>query len=260
MQTNTIKSTKESSELVRDFFDDHASAYRAKYQLNDKFYNYFFFERLDKATKGISFSNKHILDIGAGTGPLYDYLLDKGMSDFKNYHATDISSGMLESSMIPKKDRFVGDFTTLDFEHKYDLIFMLGVSTYLTVEQMQNHINKVEELLANGGIFIVTFTNDHSLDIFLRKLLTPIFKIFSGKDKIISQEFSTKYYSRLEIKELLKGNLMLGSTEGLNHTIFPISRIFKSLSIRIARTVATLKEGRAKYFLSSDLLIKAKKH
>ncbi|WP_462252246.1 methyltransferase [Ekhidna sp.] len=259
MQTNTIKSTKESSELVRDFFDDHAPAYRSKYQLNDKFYNYFFFERLDKATHGLDFTNKSILDIGAGTGPLYDYLQDKNWTDFKSYSATDISSGMLQSSNIPEKDRFVGDFTSMKFDEKFDMVFMLGVSTYLTEMQMKSHIEKVSDLLSDNGIFIVTFTNDHSIDILIRKILTPIFKLFSGKERIISQDFSTRYYSRKEIEKLFKDRLSINSIEGLNHTVFPISRLFKSFSISIAKKISSLRERKFKFLFSSDLLIKVSK-
>ena len=144
----------------------------------------------------------------------------------------------------------------MPFDEKYDLIFMLGVSTYLSVEQMKSHIDKVLEILAPGGLFIVTFTHGSSLDIAFRTLLTPAVKLFSGKDKIISQGFQTKYYSKKEISKLIAKPLKVRSIEGLNHTVFPISRSLKGFSIWLAKRIATLKEGNFKHWMSSDLLVK----
>lgn len=261
MQAKVFNKDKESEQLgtVREFFDGHAPDYKKKYGRKDKFYEYFFFERLKKSIDSIDFQNKRILDIGAGTGPLYDYLVDTGNNTFSAYHATDISQGMLNQSNIPYNDQYPGDFLNIDFESKYDLIYMLGVSTYLSEDQMAVYIDKIQNLLVEGGIFIVTFTHLNSLDIRIRQILTPIARIFANKDKVISQAFLTKFYGFKRSKELLKKNFEIRGVEGLNHTVFPFSRIAPSLSIKIAKQVAYLQESFFKRFLSSDLLFKVKK-
>ena len=251
-----MQTKEENSNQAREFFDNHAKVYRSKYEKRDNFYDYFFYERLEKATDGLKVEGKAILDIGAGTGPLYDFLAASGLNGFKTYEATDISAGMLAQSNIPKADQRIGDFTQMEFDDSYDLIFMLGVSTYLSADQMKDHLRKVVEILNPGGVFIVTFTHSQSVDIFMRKLLSPIAKLFSGDDRIISQQFKTKYYSRKEIESLMADPIQIVAIEGLNHTFFPFSRIFKKPSIRFAKQIARRKESNFKRLMSSDLLVK----
>ena len=246
-----------NEESIREFFDGHAVEYRSKYTRKEQFYEYFFYERLDRATSGISFSDKKILDIGAGTGPLYDYLTDKGFSDFKRYDATDLSGGMLAQSKIPQEHQYVGDFLELKFEQTYDFVFMLGVSTYLTPENMQEHVQKIKKILAPGGTFIVTFTNKRSLDIQLRSILSPIVRLFASRNRIIAQEFNTWFYSMSEAKKILEADFELAEIRGLNHTFFPFSRIFQRASISLAKRISKLGEKKLKYWLSSDLLFSA---
>ena len=70
-------------EQVKDFFDGHAPNYKQKYTKQDTYYDYFFYERLAAATQNISFAQKSILDIGTGTGALYDYLCQIEPADFE---------------------------------------------------------------------------------------------------------------------------------------------------------------------------------
>lgn len=249
-----------NEESIRDFFDGHAPEYKTKYTSKQRFYEYFFYERLESATSGLDFSNKKVLDIGAGTGPLYDYLLDRGINNFERYDATDLSSGMLAQSKIDQDHQFVGDFMELQLDHQYDLIFMLGVSTYLTPENMREHVQKIRKVLAPGGVFIVTFTHKRSLDIQLRSLITPIAKLFAKKNRIIAQNFKTWFYTLDDAKKILESELSLNSIKGLNHTFFPLSRILPGPSIFIAKRISQLRERKFKFWLSSDLLFSATKN
>ena len=260
MQTNTIKDRKENIQIgsVREFFEGHAQEYNAKYSGDNKFYNYFFYERLDKATDGLELHEKSILDIGAGTGPLYDYLIASKKDTFESYTGTDISDGMLKQSNIPIPNQIPGDFLQIDFQKQFDLIFMLGVSTYISPDNMKTYIKKMKSLLKPEGTFIITFTNKHSIDIFIRNLFSPIHKLIAGKSRVMSQSFKTYYYSKKEIQKLLE-DFMEEKIETLNHTIFPISRLFPRFSIFVARNLFSKTTGRLRRLLSSDLLVFTRK-
>ena len=256
MQTKAIGSTKENEQSgsVREFFDGHASDYQEKYNRKNSFYEYFFFERLEKATEGIDFEGKAILDIGAGTGPLYDFLQLEN-DNYSTYVATDLSDGMLSQGNIPAKDRHVGDFAEMDFDEKFDFIFMLGVSTYLAPQNLKKHIDKVQSLLKPKGAFVVTFTNKYGLDTIIRTFLGPIRKFIAGKNWVMSQEFETWYYSKKEIEGLIPSGMSIAKISGLNHTFFPFSRILPGLSIFIAKKIIEFTHGKLNQFLSSDLLV-----
>ncbi|MEQ9231919.1 MAG: class I SAM-dependent methyltransferase [Cyclobacteriaceae bacterium] len=247
-----------SSVLVKDFFDGHAEEYKTKYSRGNKFYEYFFFERLDEATKGIDFKQKAILDVGSGTGPLFDYLHEIGQSDFSKFVATDISEQMLNQSNVPVENRFAGNFAELEFDSKFDLIFMLGVTTYLSPADLKAYFKKVESLLVPGGQFIVTFTNQRSLDIWMRGLLSPLRKLMAGKNRVLAQDFDTWYYTKKEALNHLPQGMTSEQIIGINHTIFPFSRLLSSISISIAKRIYGWKDTGFKLWLSSDFLIRAR--
>ncbi len=240
---------------MEEFFDSHAEEYRRKYMGDDQFYNYFFFERMEAATVGMSFDGKRILDIGSGTGGLYDYLVESGAS-FSEYVAQEISKGMLSQSNVPESNKICGDFLDLKFSEKYDYVFMLGVTTYLDEVICKQYFQKVLGILKPEGKFIVTFTNKNSLDIGIRNFLKPLISLFAGDNRIISQSFSSSYYSVDDIMKLFDDRFRIEKLVGLNHTFFPVSRMVPGISVRLARVIHKFSETDSKRFLSSDLLVK----
>ena len=245
-------------ELVSAFYDGHAADYRKKYKSRNPFYDYFFYERLRVATKDIDLGGKRIVDIGAGTGGLYDYLQDEQLS-VADYLAIDTSAGMLANSNIPRDRQIVGDLEDIDCKGEFDIAFLLGVTTYVSKEKMQRYISCINELLAPGGVLVITFTNSRSLDILFRSIFSPIFKMLPRRGRIISQKFKTYYYSRKEAMLLLEPDFETFDWTGINHTIFPVSRLVPRLSLRWAERVGKMTAGPFKTWMSGDLLIKATK-
>ena len=131
---------------------------------------------------------------------------------------------------------------------------MLGVTTYLTPEDRTAYFDRISELLAPGGKFIVTFTHRRSLDIRMRQLFAPIRKALAGKNRVMAQDFKTWYYSKSEIEKSIPEGLVIEKMEGLNHTIFPISRLIPPVALPFAKWMHKRKQSRMKHWLSSDLL------
>ena len=163
-------STRSSSSNAARFFDRTSTNYRAKYTHASPFHHYYFNERLDKATRELELGGKKVLDIGSGTGNLYDHLLPcfPGMRFF----ATDVSAGMLSQSLVPEADRYVGFAYDHGFAQRtFDAIFMLGVTTYMDAAELERNLAFIAKSLSPGGQAIITFTHSGGLDTWMRWLL-----------------------------------------------------------------------------------------
>lgn len=244
---------------AKAFFNAISSTYKSKYSEQSAFHHYFFHERLHKATDGLTLSGNIVLDVGAGTGDLFDYLT----AHFKNfdYNASDVAEGMLANSLIPEHKRFVGNVTKLELPHAmYHKVFMLGVSTYLSVDEMSDHIKFYDAILAENGEVIISFTNKYCLDGVFRNALRPVIRVFKRNDNVLAGGFAIKRYSLKEAKALFETNgFKVVKVDYLNHTIFPFNLIFKKPSVWLAKKLDRIKKGSFISFFSSDFLIRAQK-
>jgi SAM-dependent methyltransferase len=247
------------TEKVRDFFDVVSEEYRGKYEKRQIFHNYFFNQRLEQATEGLDFRGKTILDIGAGTGNLYDYIVAK--DDSIDFYACDISAKMLEQSNIAPEKRFVGKCYEIDFPvRRFDYIFMLGVTTYLNADEMEKTAEFIYRDLADDGTAIITFTNRQGFDTITRTLSKNIIRLFKLKNKVISQSFQIYTYSLNQVKSLYQNKLRMQEARFINQTIFPFCYALPKLSVTLARRLAgKLKNKRAAARLSSDFIVFYKK-
>lgn len=242
-------------EAVSGFFENIAGDYKSKYTGRNAFHNYFFLERLEEATRGFEFDGKSILDIGAGTGDLYDELTR--IAQKIDYYAVDISSKMLESSKIPENRRFSGYCYETTFPiHKFDYIFMLGVTTYLDEIELAKTLDFIQSGLKKDGTAIITFTNKTSLDWRSRSFFKFFARNFMPKANVLSQGFTIYPKNLVEAVNVTKDRFHSSEIRWLNHTVFPFSQLFKSSSSTLARYLHTrLKQGKLLSFLSSDFLM-----
>lgn len=239
---------------VEEFFNKIATDYKSKYTSADAFRHYFFNERLYEAARGFDFSNKKILDIGAGTGNLYDYL--SGLEPTIDYYASDIAANMLEQSGIAPNRRFVGNCYEIDFPQKqFDYIFMLGVTTYLTEQEIAKTFDFIHSSLAQNGKAIITFTNQSSLDWKTRKLTKSLLKGFSQKS-VLSQDFQIYPKTLAETEKQIQSQFRIDEVRWLNHTIFPFCLALKKISVKVAEKIhQKIKNQSLKNLLSSDFLV-----
>jgi 2-polyprenyl-3-methyl-5-hydroxy-6-metoxy-1,4-benzoquinol methylase len=187
--------------FIKKFFDHLAPTYAHKYSSEQPYLQYFFTTRLELATAQLPLANKTILDIGAGTGALYDFLKKQDL--VFSYYACDISEKMLQASAIPEEHRFVGEVDQIEWpvEH-FDYIFALGLTSYLDDEQMERLLRFCAQHLSPEGRVIVSFTNRSAVEVRIRYLLQPfVRKLFRGKKRVFSQPFKTRAYSLGAAKE-----------------------------------------------------------
>ena len=251
---------------VREFFDEISDQYDAKYDVKaNKFLAHFFRRRIEIATDGLPMSLGTVLDIGAGTGQLYRFLLENGYS-FDNYVAVDISGGMLSQSIIPKDSRYVGDIhlPELDFYRgTVDHIFLLGVTTYMASDELADALKRIEQLSKDDGLLICTFTNRNSIELMAQSIISWLLYTFSrltgsGLNVVAAQRFPRLIVSEKAMKAFLSPH---GTTEGVfyvNQTLTPVNRILPMASIRLESFLNHMlqKWPRALAPLSSDILFR----
>jgi len=115
----------EQNNRVSSYFDEISPGYSARYGDQNPFHSYFFRQRLKAATDGFVFDRKTVLDIGAGTGALYDEMIRRCPT--VDYFACDISPQMLAQSAIPPQRAFVGRVSEIALPRdSFDFIYSLG--------------------------------------------------------------------------------------------------------------------------------------
>ena len=239
---------------VKDFFNQISSTYRDKYTPQQAFHHYFFVERLEESIAGLNISGKRVCDVGAGTGNLYDFLLDRFQGI--EYNACDIAEQMLAQSNIPRESYQVGPCYETNFRHEhFDFIFLLGVTTYLDKDQIQKTLDWIEEKLTpDTGTAILTFTNKYTLDQGLRGTLKAPLKLFSPNKNVLTA-LDIYPYSPAQAEKLVSRQFEIDKVTYLNQTIFPFNRLFPKSSIALAKRLKqSLPNGKVKSSLSSDFI------
>src|SRR6185436_10294665 len=134
------------------------------------------------------------------------------------FFATDISAGMLAQSRVPKAQQFVGHAYDHPFAtRQFDVIFMLGVTTYLSADELDKNLAFIARSLKPGGTAIISFTNKHGLDTIVREALRTPMRWFGRKGKVLSSDLVTRNYSLGEVKKLTARHLTIDRVDVHNH-------------------------------------------
>ncbi len=247
------------TDQVENYFDTIATDYHRRYTDQGSYLSYFFTERLYLAARDLPLDDKDILDIGAGTGNLYDYIT-KHFSP-SCYHATDISAAMLAQSNIPESSRYVGVLESISgLLPSYDYIFCLGVTTYMDQASVDQLMAYCSERLHPGGLLIISFTNRQGLDHKIRSLLRPMIQLLGKRDKLLGQNFSVYSARKGNVIERHTDQYHVRQAHDLNLSITGWSRIFPKQSTRLAMTLQKkLTNKFLRKILSSDFLLKLEK-
>lgn len=244
-------------EQAARFFDSVSGTYKDKYKKRDPFHHYFFNERLEKAVQGLDLRDADVLDIGSGTGDLYDHLIAR--SPAMRFHATDVSAGMLAQSAVPSERKYHGHAYDHPFPVKrFDAVFMLGVTTYLAPEELEKNLAFIARSLKPGGHAIITFSNAHALDTWLRDLARGPMRLLGAKGRVLSSGLGSWTYGYRAVRRLMGRHFTLERVDLLNHTVFPFNLLLRGPSLALARRLSRIP-GNAAWlrWLSSDLLVRA---
>ncbi|HBE81580.1 MAG TPA: methyltransferase domain-containing protein [Pyrinomonadaceae bacterium] len=244
---------------VEGYFNRIAKSYSRKYSRDDTFLYYFFNERLAEATRGVDLGDKRVLDIGAGTGNLYDHL--RTLNSTCDYYAVDIAADMLENSNIPADRQFVGEVGRIELPHnEFDLMFLLGVTTYFGDERLEEMLDWMSNNLSCGGSAIITFTNRSSLDWKSRRIFRFFGKRLLPKRFVLAQDFVVFPRSVDQVRAIIGSRFDVVDLRWLNHTVFPLNQLFKGLSVMLARKIHEIGAGRRLMgAISSDFLLVLRK-
>jgi SAM-dependent methyltransferase len=242
----------DQTDKVSAFFDRISCDYRERYGPQKPFHSYVFRERLQAATEGIQFENKIVLDVGAGTGSLYDYLAKYPSVD---YYACDISSMMLSQSRIPAGRAFTGKATEIRFpKDKFDYIYLLGVTTYQTPEELIETLRFIRKRLAPDGQAIVSFTNRSSADHALRRILRVARPLI--RNGVFGQAFTTYAYKLGAVEDMISTHgLHLNRVIYLNQTISPFNTLLPQPSVSLAWWLSRNCPASLLSFCSADFLL-----
>lgn len=169
----------EQNAQVALYFDQISADYRKRYAVQNPYHNFFFRQRLKAATNGIAFDDASVLDIGAGTGALYDEL--KCRCPSVDYFGCDISGKMLAQSHIPAERAFVGRAHEIVLpRERFDFIFLLGVTTYQDPDELAKTWQFIADRLAPKGVAIISFTNRGSVDHVIRSMMKFVKPVARG--------------------------------------------------------------------------------
>jgi SAM-dependent methyltransferase len=247
----------EQSNRVSAYFDQISSGYPGRYGDRNAFHSYFFRQRLKAATDGFAFDGKTVLDIGAGTGALYEELCRR--SPAVDYLACDISPQMLAQSPIPPERAFVGRVSDISFPRdRFDFIFSLGVTTYQDPVELAANWRFIGDRLAPGGTAVVSFTNRRAVDHAVRsalRILKPIIK-----RGVFGQSFAIFAHRPSEVAEMARAvGLKTTRVAFLNQTVSPFNTLLPRPSVALARTIEQYAPTAALPLLSADFVVFAER-
>jgi SAM-dependent methyltransferase len=247
----------EQNNRVSTYFDRISSGYSGRYSDRSAFHSYFFRQRLKAATDSFVFDGKRVLDIGAGTGALYDELIRR--SSTVDYFACDISPRMLAQGAIPADRAFVGRVSEIPFPRdSFDFIYSLGVTTYQAPAELAANWRFISDRLAPGGTAVVSFTNraaiDHAIRMALR-IAKPIIK-----RGVFGQSFATFAYRAAEVEEMAHAvGLQIARVAFLNQAVSPFNTLLPKPSVALARTIERRAPAALLPFLSADFVVFAER-
>jgi len=247
-----------SSFKTKDFFDSIAVNYSKRYTSADH-RRIFFNNRINFSLQDEDIADKIILDIGAGSGILY-HKIKHLVSDYK---AWDISEVIMKQGGIPPECYRVikNSLQEVVANEKYDYIFMLGVTTYLSDAQLSEYLAQIRACCHSQTRIIISYTLDNfihrSWRIFLKKVYSIFLQAFlKRKDLLITSDIKFSHHSPLNCI-FISREFECYDCNYQNIFLPPFDRLMpRSILLIIDRLVNKILGQKLIRFLASDLTVK----
>lgn len=243
---------------TKNFFDNLSKNYSKRYSLKDK-RSIFFNERLNFSLQNEDLQSKSILDIGAGNGMIYKKTINQNV----NYYACDISEEMMKNGGIPKKSRFpiYSKFPDELYSEKFDYIFILGLTAYLTKNEFDQYLEIVKHCSKNGTRIIISYTLKNIIHESITNTLRIIYQIFANKfyknkELIISSKININRTKAQECFQISKNFL---TYDYLYHNFIPapFDRLFPYSILKFLNYIFRNIFGSNRIkFMATDLIVK----
>lgn len=241
---------------VAAFFDAIAHDYARRYDEERPFLRYMHEERLRFVLEACDWRGCSVLDVGAGTGALYDALAARDAGS--GYFACDVSAAMLAQSRIPSTQRFVGPVEEAPLgDRRFDRVVCLGVTTYMERASLDAFFDVVARVLSDDGIAFVTFTHAGSVDARVRRrvqgALSHIpFAARLVEGRVLSRdEYAT---TARAIGARVPPELVVDRVVWQHFGVTPVKQLAPRASVRLARAIGRAP-ARIQRALAADFLI-----
>ncbi|MBK8563696.1 MAG: hypothetical protein IPN76_10225 [Saprospiraceae bacterium] len=140
--------------------------------------------------------------------------------------------------------------------NSFDYIFMLGVSSYLRKEDLEQFMPLFGKWLNDEGRIIISFTHRRSLEHLIRTCIKPLLRLLPFKKRgVIQQDFNLTAFSLSEFSKLLPATLFLKQAKWHNQTFSPFNQLLPQLSIQLAYYLKKHLPGYLLPFFSADFLV-----
>ena len=94
---------------------------------------------------------RRVLDLGCGDGRYSDVI-----EDYEYYQGVDFSASFIGAcGMRAEKNFICSDVSEYSTEHKFNIVLIIGVITYLEDEKIQKMSKNVYDMLLDGGVVIL---------------------------------------------------------------------------------------------------------
>lgn len=218
--------------------------------------SFFFTQRQEFITHNLNARDLRIIDIGSGAGNLYH----RYASEASDYLACDISSEIMDQGGIPRASQYLCTEHGLPsnvLENKYDIIFMIGVTAYLTPEQLNDYYRQISLISKQGTIVIISYTLDNKLRQVYNSFLRFVASFYTLMGTNVSSlPFDLLYTTR---SAALNPSKSLIPFETFDHNLLcsPLDRILSFQQVNIIDTVLRfLLPPSIRKLISSDLVVK----
>ncbi len=167
------------SRLTQEYFDAHARSFDSIYLDDSRFSRWFnhtfrqaIYDRFRIALQASGdLSGKEVLDIGCGSGR---YAVEYAKRGASRVIGIDLSSDMLDlarglaarEGVVAQCEFRQGDFATLDFAERFDIVLAMGVFDY--IEAPHAFLRKMTQV--SRGLVIASFPGKSSVRMYFRRL------------------------------------------------------------------------------------------